>query len=399
LRTILTRPTERVDNGARGQTEVRHRGIGWQALGIAARRRALAELRLGASAGAFLLAIGLGPGAMPASAQKTAPQVLKISHQFHETADARGRAARVFAEELGLRAPELKTQIFPQLALGLARDEQLDALQAGTLDFAVLPLVFSIKRVPEFSLALLPGLLPTLATAQALKGSQVHDKLQEIAAANGLRIITWWWMRGGFAAAREIGGPASVKGMTVQSCGLAQQVLAAAGAKVADDPWGEINMRMEMGALEGVAVPYEDFISMRLHEHAKFATFGGPSILTCFSPLLMSKRSWDRLTPDQQNAIDEAAEVADSYFETSQIEAEKRALAAFQRAGAKIRSITPDEYMAWLVLAQRSAWADYVKVSPASRDLLNTAIRVILTDMGTREEVAGTLFTGEDAKK
>ena len=234
-----------------------------------------------------------------------------------------------------MRAPELKTRIFPQLALGLTRDEQLDALQEGKLDFAVLPLVFGVKKVPEFSLALLPGLIPNLATARALKNSAVHAKLQAMAAANGLRIVTWWWMRGGFATAKEVGGPVSVKGMKLQSCGLAQKVLAGAGAKIADDPWGEISMRLEMGALDGVAVPYEDFISMRLADHAKFGTFGGPSILTCFSPMLMSKRTWDRLTPEQQRAVEEAAEVADTYFETSQIEAEKRALSAFQRAGAQ----------------------------------------------------------------
>jgi TRAP-type C4-dicarboxylate transport system substrate-binding protein len=343
----------------------------------------------------------IGPVA-PAAAQQAAlasARELQISHQFHETTDARGRATRVFAEELTLRAPDLKTRIFPQLAIGLSRDEQLDALQAGKLDFAVLPLVFGVKRVPEFSLALLPGLIPNLATARVLKGSEVHAKLQTIAAAHGLRIVTWWWLRGGFAATSEIGGPGSVKGMKLQSCGLAQRVLAAAGAKVADDPWGEISMRLEMGALEGVAVPYEDFISMRLHEQTKFATFGGPSILTCFSPLLMSKRTWDRLSPDQQRAVNEAADVADAYFETSQIEAEKRALAAFHKAGGQVRSITHQEYMAWLHLAQRTAWADYIKVSPASRDLLNTAIRVILSDMGTREEVISSLYADEEHEK
>lgn len=328
---------------------------------------------------------------MPAAAQD-----LKISHQFHETSDARGRASRIFAEELMLRAPELKARIFPQLSLGLSRDGQLDALQAGKLDFAVFPLVFGVKAVPEFSLALLPGLIPNLTTARALKGSQVHDKLQAVAAANGLRIVTWWWMRGGFATAKEVTGPASVVNMKLQSCGLAQKVLSAAGAKIADDPWGEITMRLEMGALEGVVVPYEDFISMRLADNAKFGTFGGPSILTCFSPMLMSKRTWDRLTPEQQHAVDEAAEVADAYFETSQIEAEKRALAAFQRAGAQVRPLSHAEYIEWLQLAQRTAWDDYAKVSPAARDLLNTAIRVILMEMGTKEEVITSLFANDD---
>lgn len=329
-------------------------------------------------------------------AQPAAAQELRISHQFHETGDARGRASRVFAEELLLRAPELKARVYPQLELGLTRDQQLDALQAGKLDFAVLPLVFGVKKVPEFSLALLPGLIPNLATARILKGSEVHDKLQAVAARNGLRIVTWWWMRGGFATNKEITTPASVKGMKLQSCGLAQKVLAGAGANIADEPWGEISMRLEMGALDGVVLPYEDFITMRLHEHAKFGTFGGPSILTCFSPLLMSKMTWDRLTPDQQLAVEAAAEVADAYFETSQIEAEKRALGAFRRAGAQVRSLTHEEYVGWLQLAQKTAWADYVKVSPASRDLINSAIRVILTELGTKEELISVLFPDDD---
>jgi TRAP-type C4-dicarboxylate transport system substrate-binding protein len=341
----------------------------------------------------------LGLGLVFAACAVPAPalaQELKLSHQFHPSSDARGRAARVFAEELSLRAPELKVRTFPQLELGLSRDGQLDHLQAGKLDFAVFPLVFGVKAVPEFALALLPGLIPNLATAQALKHSEVHDKLQAIAAAKGLRIVTWWWMRGGFATAREVTTPDSVKGLRLQSCGLAQSVLAAAGAKVADTAWGEISMRLEMGDLDGVAVPYEDFIAMKLADHARFGTFGGPSILTCFSPILMAKKTWDRLTPDQRRAVDEAASVADAYFETSQVEAEKRALAAFRRAGAKVRSLSHDDYLAWLQAAQRSAWADYVKASPASRDLLASAIRTILMELGAREEVIGSLFGDDD---
>jgi len=318
--------------------------------------------------------------------QPVASAELRISHQFHATSDARGRAARIFAEEVSLRSPELRFLIYPQLSLGLSRDAQLEALQSGTLDIAVLPLIFSVKKIPEFSLALLPGLIPNLAIARALRESDVQTKLQEIAAANGLRIITWWWMRGGFATtSKEVATPDSVKGLKLQSCGLAQRLLAGAGAQLADEPWEEIAMRMEMGALDGVVLPYEDFISMRLHQHAKFATFGGPSILTCFSPMLMSKLAWDRLTPDQRQSIEEAAEVSDAYFETSQREVEKRALAAFRKAGANVRSLTHEEYISWLGLAQSTAWMDYVKTSAASRDLINTTMRVILTELDWKE--------------
>jgi TRAP-type C4-dicarboxylate transport system substrate-binding protein len=322
---------------------------------------------------------------------------LRISHQFHESSDARGRATRIFAEEVGLRSPELELHIFPQLSLGLTRDDQLEALQSGKLDLAVVPLVFGAKKIPEFSLALLPGLIPNLAMARALKGSAVHAKLQEIAAANGLRIITWWWMRGGFAMTeKEVTTPESVKGLKLQSCGLAQSVLAAAGAQLADEPWQEISMRMEMGALDGVAILYEDFISMRLHKYARFATFGGPSILTCFSPMLMSKKTWDNLTPDQRQSIEEAADVSDTYFEMSQLEAEKRAFAAFRKAGANTRSLTHEEYISWLQLAQRTAWTDYVKTSNASKNLINTTMRVILSELASKEELVDAIFPPDD---
>lgn len=338
-----------------------------------------------------MLPIGLG------STRAHSQDALRISHQFHDTGDARGRAARIFAEEVSLRSPELKLRVFPQLSIGMSRDEQLESLQSGKLDFAVLPLVFGMKKIPEFSLALLPGLIPNLATARALKDSEVHARLQQVAAANGLRIVTWWWMRGGFATTgREVTTPASVKGLKLQSCGLAQRVLAGAGAEIRDEPWEEISMRIEMGALDGVAVSYEDFISMRLHERAKFATFGGPSILTCFSPLLMSRKTWDRLTPDQKRSIEEAAEVSNAYFENSQIEAEKRALAAFRKAGARVRSLTHDEFVDWLQLAQATAWTEYVKTSPASRDLVNTTIRVILTELASKEDLVDAIFSVDE---
>jgi TRAP-type C4-dicarboxylate transport system substrate-binding protein len=170
-----------------------------------------------------------------------AAQELRISHQFHAENDSRGRAAHVLAAEVTRRAPDLKISIHPQLSIGLTRDGQLHALQSGHLDFAVLPSIAISKRVREFSLALLPGLVPTLATARALKGSQVHARFQSIAAAHELRIVTWWWKRGGFATTK-VGAisPASVSGLGFQSWGLMQDLQSGAGALRGDDPASEI---------------------------------------------------------------------------------------------------------------------------------------------------------------
>src|SRR5215510_10566124 len=113
-------------------------------------------------------------------------------------------------------------------------------------------------------------------------------------------------LRGGgcLAAPRAL---TSLSGLKFQSCGLMQNLLAAAGAQLGDEPTSEAPMLLDMGALDGVAVPYEEFVALRLHEHALLGTFGGRSLVTCFTPMLMSKKTWDRLSQKQRQAIEIAA--------------------------------------------------------------------------------------------
>ena len=43
-----------------------------------------------------------------------------------------------------------------------------------------------------------------------------------------------------------------------------------------------------------------------------------------FSPLVMSQATWKKLTPEQQTAVEEAAAIADSYYEAAQRDVERR---------------------------------------------------------------------------
>ena len=307
-----------------------------------------------------------------------AAQELQISHQFHAQHDSRGRAVQVFAAEVKRRLPELKITIHPQLSIGLTRDEQLQALQSGRLAFAVLPFFVPSKTIPEFSIALLPGLVPDLAAARTLRNSMVHAELQTIAAANGLRIVTWWWMRGGFAltAPRPI-ATGTLSGLTLQSCGLMQDLLLEAGVHLGDEPASEVPILLDMGALDGVAVPYEEFLTLRLHEHTTLATFGGRSLVSCFSPMLMSKETWDALSAQQRQVIDEAAAASDAYFEGEQAETEATALSAFENGGVQVRNLTDEEFAGWLKLARETVWARYSQTSQRTRDLLRTTYEMI----------------------
>jgi TRAP-type C4-dicarboxylate transport system substrate-binding protein len=306
-------------------------------------------------------------------------QEIRISHQWAEQ-DARDRTARVFAQEAEMRAQGLKFRIYPNSSLNIKPRETLDALQNGKLEMAVYPLVYAVSKVPEFSLAGLPGIVPNLAASQALKSSEIFAMLQSVAEDNGIRLLALLWNPGGFLAkSREISEPKSVAGLRMRvSEPLFGLMLKQAGATVTTMPSNEIYAGMQSGSLDAVVTTYETILSRKIYEQAKFATVGTPSLFMGFSPLVMSQAAWKRLTPEQQVAVEEAAAIADTYYEAAQRDVERRLVATLRAAGVSVRRMTKEDYTAWLTLAQQTAWLEYMKINPRAHELLIALVRNFL---------------------
>jgi TRAP-type transport system periplasmic protein len=229
-----------------------------------------------------------------------AAQEIKISHQFKANADARDLATRVFVKEVNARDPNLKFRIYPAQSLGIKPVAQLDALQNGTLEMAVFPMSYAVGKAQEFSIIIMPGTVPTLEHAMKLRGTPFQKKLQDLAHANGIHIVTWWWTPGAFATKdREITGPKSVAGLKLRAADPTfETMLKAAGASVANMPSTEIYPSLQSGVLNGTLTSAETFVSMRLYEQTKMATLPGKySLWMLLQPLVMSKQHWDKLSP------------------------------------------------------------------------------------------------------
>lgn len=306
-------------------------------------------------------------------------QEIKISHQFKANADARDLAAREFVKEVNRHDPSLRFRIYPAQSLGIKPIAQLDALQNGTLEMAVFPMSYAVGKAQEFSIVIMPGTVPTLEYAMKLRGTPFQKKLQDLAHANGIHIVTWWWTPGGFAAKdREIGAPKSVEGMKLRAADPTfESMLKAAGASVVNMPSTEIYPSLQSGVLNGTLTSAETFVSMRLYEQTRFATLPGRYALwMLMQPLVMSKQHWDRLTPAQQKIFEEAAAKSDEFFLAQQRDAVSDMDREFRKAGAKVREMTQAEYDQWLALAKDTAWKEFAAKSPASRDLLDALLAV-----------------------
>lgn len=325
------------------------------------------------NSGRFLAGLALG-AALTLSAAAASAQTIKISHQWKAQTDARDRAVRVFVEEVGKQAPDLKFRIFPGRSLIQNPVAQFDSLQNNSLEMAVYPLVYAVGKVPEFSITILPGLIGNLEQAVKLRDTPYFDRLQQIAHANGVHVVTWWWTPGGFAAKdREIQGPDTVRGLKMRAADpYFEMVLQAAGASVQSMPSTEIYSALQTGVIDGVLTSAESFVSMRVYEQTNNATVGGDnSLFMLLQPLIMSKQAWDKLTPDQRKAFEAAAKVSEDFFNGLQREADVEMRKAFEEAGAKVRPLSDEEYAAWAQLSRETAWKKFETDIPNGKELID----------------------------
>ena len=114
------------------------------------------------------------------------------------------------------------------------------------------------------------------------------------------------------------------------------------------------------GVLDGLLTSSESLVSMRIYEQAKNATVGGKNeIFLLIQPLVMAKSAWDKLTPQQQKAFEEAATISENYFNEEQKKAHADLRKAWEKAGGKVRELSDAEYDAWVALAKKTAWPKF----------------------------------------
>ena len=310
---------------------------------------------------------------------------LSISHQWAPGVDARDRAARVFVAEVAKRLPNFKISIHARSSLGIAPAEQYDAMLDGRVEMAIFPLFYLSPRIPELSITLLPGIPATTEQAQLLKGSRFHKRFQDFCESHGIHVLTWWWLAGGIVSrAPQIGGPATLKGLSVRSGDPNFDLMfEALGATTQIIDSTAIAPTMQQGNLDAALASLESLVSLNIFKQAKHALVGGNAIYVSLHPLMISMQVWNSLKPSEKAAFEQAARLADADFLDSQRLAEQRAVSAFKEAGASVRPMTFDEYVGFLRVANATSWSAYREISEPANELLESMLRSFI-DSGRR---------------
>jgi TRAP-type transport system periplasmic protein len=323
----------------------------------------------------LVVAAGLAFSASIASADT----VLRASHQFPGgKGDVRDEMVQMIAEEVKKADVGLTVQVYPGQSLFKAK-EQWAAMTQGRLDMTALPLDYASGRHPEFSATLMPGLVRNHERAQRLNDSEFMGMIKQVINDAGVRVLADAWLAGGFASdVRCITSPDTVEGQTMRAAGPAfDEMLAEAGASIASMPSSEIYTAMQTGVLDGANTSSGSFVSYRIYEQVTCLTAPGKNALWfMYEPILISERSWDRLTPEQQQALTDAGQKAEEFFAGEAAQLDQKMVDVFRENGVEVISMSADDYQAWLKIAKESSYKSFAEKVPNGQALIDAALAV-----------------------
>ncbi|WP_457939182.1 TRAP transporter substrate-binding protein DctP [Mesorhizobium sp. 10J20-29] len=330
-------------------------------------------MKLGLSALAGMLAASI---ALTASAQA---ETLKASHQFPGgKGDARDEMVQLFAKELAAADVGLDVQVYPGQSLYKAK-EQWGALTKGQLDITSFPLDYASGRVPQFSATLMPGLVRNHDRAKRLNASPFMTDIKKLIEDNGAIVIADAWLGGAFASKKNcITSPDTIKGQVTRAAGPAfEQMLVGAGASISSMASSEIYTGMQTGVLDATNTSSGSFVSYRLYEQVTCLTEPGEnSLWFMYEPMLISKETYDRLTPEQQAAVMAAGKKAEEYFDKEAAGLDDKMVEAFKSAGVEVVSMSKEDYDAWLAIAKETAYKEFAEKVDGGQDLIDKALVV-----------------------
>jgi TRAP-type C4-dicarboxylate transport system substrate-binding protein len=308
-----------------------------------------------------------------------AETVLKASHQFPGgKGDPRDEMVQIIAREVEKANVGLKIQIFPGSSLFKPK-EQWNGMVRGVLDISAFPLDYASGQHPEFSATLMPGLVGSYDRAKRLDDSDFMKSIKKIINDDGVVVIADAWLSGGFASKKNcVKGPDTLKGQVTRAAGPAfEQMLAAAGASISSMPSNEIYNGMQTGVLDATNTSSASFVSFRLYEQVKCLTAPGENTLWfMYEPVLMSKKSWDKLTKQQQDAIMAGAKKAEEYFDVEGRKTDQEMVDTFKKAGVEVTQMSKADYDAWLAVAKESAYKKFAEEVKGGDKLIESALAV-----------------------
>jgi TRAP-type transport system periplasmic protein len=308
-----------------------------------------------------------------------AQTVLKASHQFPGgKGDPRDEMVQIIAKEVKAANVGLDIQVYPGASLFKPND-QWNAIVGGQLDITSLPLDYASGKVGAFSATLMPGLVRNHDRAARINNSPFMKEIKDKIDKAGAMVLADAWLAGAIASKKGcIRKPDDIKGQKVRSAGPTFAAMwQQAGASIVNIPSNEVYNALQTGVADATDTSTGSFVSFRIYEQVKCVTAPGDNALWfMYEPVLISKRTFQKLTKPQQDALVAAGKKSEAYFNSESKKLDDEMVATFKKNNVEVVTLTPEEYDAWLKIAQESSYKTFASEVSDGKKLIDAALAV-----------------------
>jgi tripartite ATP-independent transporter DctP family solute receptor len=290
------------------------------------------------------LALAAVAAVLPLAAQAQATK-LTLGHGA-APGNPRHEAAVLFAERVKAKTNgRIEIQVAHSAQLG---DDaaMITALRSGTLDMSANSQGAIANVVPEYAAIGLPFLFSDVQKAYQMLDGPVGEDLAKRSAAKGMVVLGFWdnGIRHVTNSKRPVKAPADMKGLKIRTPpdAMTVDIMQALGADTQQIKFAELYVALQQGVVDGQENPLANIDASKLYEVQKFISLTGHKFE--MTPLLMSKRTWDRLSEADRKIIMEAANEASAVQRKLSKEADERLMVELPKKGVKIDKVDQSQF-------------------------------------------------------
>lgn len=317
-----------------------------------------------------------GSNSSTSNGSKESKQVtLKLAHNL-PASHPLAKGAAVFAKKVQEKSKgNMTLTIYPSGQL--YNDKSMnDAIMAGGIDMGLNTVGRWSSVIPAMEVFDVPFLFPSYEKVDKAIDGGLGDKLGAELLKKGVRALIW--ADYGFVqfanAKHPLTKPADFEGLKLRGYGeMPSDTIKALGAAPVTMGSGEVYMAMQRGVVDGLTTGTTAMLNRKIYEVAKYLTITNHAYPEFI--LAMNEKSFQKLSPEQQNIITQAAkEVRDDLRKNAKTE-DLLALEKLKEQGMEIY-VVPDSEIAQWQAATKPCWDTFVKHSgKLGQELIDICIK------------------------
>lgn len=273
--------------------------------------------------------------------------VLKVAYT-NVPEHPQGEAFPLFKKAVEERSRgEIKVELYDNGKFG-NYDSNMQGLQMGVLALAAESTSNYSVYNPKLQIFDIPYLVPSFAAAERILDGKIGQELSDALARNN--VFAFGYMHQGFRSIfsnRPIRRLEDARGLKIRTTPSKVEIatMKALGMNPTPVAWGEVYTALQQKTVDGINIDFNLAYVNKFYEVCKYVTL----TRTSYYPhmILMSKRFWQTLTPQQQKIVRTAFDECVAFERKRCIENVAAFRKQMEAKGLTVIELPPEELARW----------------------------------------------------